>query len=199
MAIRQQPRQGSARIAVAVLDVAAPNLFSRLIRFAGSYHHGAHPTLITVIIGNQSTVALFKPAETREALFSFNQFSRCGIEGRFQDRHAIAILGLLLGITVVKRFDPNQCRRLNGMPTIIARTCLHTINWHLILQRQTRQLVDEFSLCIPDLNLFRKCKVRIEIRKRSMNARHQDVLAVRRGVNKIKNRRLSNVSDFTAH
>src|SRR5262249_52209430 len=91
-------------------------------------------------------------------------------------------------------FSPDERRRLRGPPLIIARAPGHTFDRNAIFQWQAGQGVLNATLAIPNLHLFRKSKRWQNVGVGPLDADDQNVLAVRRRIQRGDDARLAESS-----
>src|SRR5258707_5542260 len=97
-----------------------------------------------------------------------------------------------LGISVVERLHPLESGQLSRDPPYTAWTSGNALNRDVFFQRQACDFVLQLPGAVPDFHFFGEALVGKQIRVRTVKLGRENVLAVRREIDRDENRRLAN-------
>src|SRR5258708_26880259 len=97
-----------------------------------------------------------------------------------------------LGIAVVERLHPHESGQLSWEPPYTAWTSGNALNRDVFFQRQACDFVLQLPGAVPDFHFFGEALVGQQIRVRAVQLGRENVLAVRRDIDRGENRRLAN-------
>ena len=115
-----------------------------------------------------------------EAPLGLRELTRLSGERRVERHHLVPERGLVLEIAAVQRLDPDDRVRLIGAPLMIARAGLDAGQCRALTRRYVGELRCGASLARQDLNVLRESVHRDQMRERTLNGRHEHVVAARR-------------------
>jgi hypothetical protein len=95
-------------------------------------------------------------------------------------QHAIAEFGFGFRIAAIERFGVDECGGLRRMPLPVARARQHAAASEIVCHRQIGDHLHEIAAAIPDLARLRESLIRQDPRERTLHARHERVVAIRR-------------------
>ncbi len=110
----------------------------------------------------------------------------------------IAVGSFGLGIASIQSLGPKQRSRLGRHPLRIARAGNHALGRHMLGQRHAGHFVFQFAIAVPHFHFAGKFALRRQIRIRTMDPAHQNVLAIRRRLYASEDGWLAHGDDATA-
>ena len=120
-----------------------------------------------------------RPLDAAVALLGPGDLHGSAGERRSQLHNFVALFGRLVGIAAIERFCPNERCRIERMPLISTRSHLHAFAGDIVGQRNARDFVLHLARGVPDFHFFGKGILRVDVRKRAMDARYKEVFTVR--------------------
>ena len=143
---------------------------------------------VRVVFTQESNARLLAPLEAGVTLFGAPDFSSRCSEGRFLKEKLVAIGDADVPVATVQGFGPDKCRGLGGAPGKIAWTCGNAANGNAIGHRKRGDRVNANVRAVggvPNFDFLGEAIEGYEIGVRLVNGRHEDVVAVRGGSERI--------------
>src|SRR5205085_7220543 len=174
-----------AGVVIGVLLPALPELARLGARFQNP---GADAPRRAVRFAQQRD-ALLGESEAAESPLGFCDLCGRAVEGRRERDDAVAEWDAVFRVAFVERLDPSDSRGLVGSPAISARPGLHAVDRRAFARRHVGDLLDDFAAAVPYLDLSGEAVHRHQARERSLDPRHQDVIAAGRRCDVFQDRR----------